>query len=289
MTGLNKKSALGKGLSVLLGDEPAAPSRPGLATLGVEEIKPNRRQPRKQFPGAELQELAESIREHGVLQPLIVRRTADGHQIVAGERRWRAAQLAGLREVPVVIREASDQATLELALVENIQRQDLNPVEEAMAYQDLLDFGLTQQEVAQRVGRSREAVANSLRLLRLPQPVVEMIAQGKLSEGHGRALAGASSLGEAEVIRLAQTAAALGLSVRQTEALVRQAAKPQAAAESSAVSAEERWALEQITSALKSRVEVRHRNGKGRVIIHFQNHGELERLINIFKSGSLRK
>ena len=178
---------LGRGLDALLGD--AAQAEP-VTTLPVQKLEPNPLQPRKLFEEDELQDLADSIAQHGVIQPLTVRPGENGYyQIIAGERRWRAARMAGLRTVPVVVIEADDRTAMELALIENLQRQDLNPMEEAMGYKQLIDeYGLTQNDVAERVAKSRPAVANSLRLLSLPSSIAQMVTAGTISAGHGRAL-----------------------------------------------------------------------------------------------------
>jgi ParB family chromosome partitioning protein len=198
----------------------AAPGR-ALLQLPLEAIERNPDQPRKRFEEAKLEELAASIREHGVVEPILVRREGTRYRILAGERRWRAAQRAGLREIPAVIREASDRQAFELALVENLQRADLNAIEEAEAYQVLVDdHGLTQEDVAARVGKERSTVANALRLLRLPEEVRDTVREGRLDMGHARALLGLDSA--EEIRRMAQRAVKESLSVRALEALVRQ-------------------------------------------------------------------
>ena len=211
---------LGKGLGALLGDfaEETAEKSP-YQHLPLHKVEPNPHQPRQNFDETELQALADSITEHGILQPLTVRELASGYyQIIAGERRWRAARLAGLQEVPAVIIEADDKKVMELALIENLQRQDLNPVEEALGYHSLMqDHGLTQEDAARRVGKSRPAVANALRLLQLPEEVLEMLRLGKLTAGHARAVLSIGS--EKKQREAAQKIAALGLSVRQAELL----------------------------------------------------------------------
>ena len=211
---------LGKGLGALLGDfqeEPAAKSPYQL--LPLHKVEPNPNQPRRDFDAEELQSLADSIAEHGVVQPLTVREVGGGYyQIIAGERRWRASRLAGLREIPAVVIEADDKKTMELALIENLQRQDLNPVEEAQGYQTLMtEYGMTQEETAKQVGKSRPAVANALRLMSLCPEVLELVKAGKLSAGHARAVL---SLKEAKKQQeAAQKIVNLGLSVRQAELL----------------------------------------------------------------------
>ncbi len=217
---------LGKGLGALLGESALSePSPDGAVRLPLQKVEPNPLQPRKTFEPEALDELAASIREHGVIQPLTVRKMPSGfYQIIAGERRWRAARLAGLDEVPVVIIEADDKKAMELALIENLQRADLNPIEEAQGYQQLMqEYGMTQEQAAARVGKSRPAVANAMRLLALPQPVLELVRSGKLSAGHARALLALKTPGEQHAV--AQKVIALQLSVRQTEAMCKKMSK----------------------------------------------------------------
>ncbi|MDD5955081.1 MAG: ParB/RepB/Spo0J family partition protein [Firmicutes bacterium] len=220
------QKGLGKGLGALLGDfseEPAEKSAYQL--LPIYKVEPNPDQPRQDFDEAELQALSESISEHGIIQPLAVRELKSGYyQIIAGERRWRAARLAGLAEVPAVIIEADDRKVMELALIENLQRQDLNPVEEAQGYQSLIrDYGLTQEEAAARVGKSRPAVANALRLLGLSPEVLEKVRSGDLSAGHARAVLSLKT--PKKQLEATQKIIALGLSVRQAELLCRNMSK----------------------------------------------------------------
>ena len=225
------KKGLGKGLGALLEDftEIPADSTP-YQLLPIHKVEPNRSQPRQDFDEEELEALSESIARHGILQPIAVRQLDSGYyQIVAGERRWRAARMANLKEVPVVVIEADDRTAMELALIENLQRQNLNPVEEALGYQSLIaDYGMTQEESAQRVGKSRSAVANALRLLNLPEEILLQLRQGGLSAGHARAILSLKS--EKKQLEAAQKIAALGLSVRQAELLCKnmeRAPKPQ--------------------------------------------------------------
>ncbi len=211
-----KQRGLGKGLEALFADNSTEGAQ-GTVTLNLNEIEPNREQPRKRFDEEALTQLAESIREHGVLQPLLVKPQPSGsYLLVAGERRWRAARMAGLTEVPVIIRELSEQEAMEIALIENLQREDLNPIEEAQGYKELMDsFGFTQDQVAKRVGKSRSAVANALRLIGLPKEIFPLLENGSLSAGHARALL---SLGdEAEMIETARLAVEKNLTVRDLE------------------------------------------------------------------------
>lgn len=220
-----KKGGLGKGLDILFAEN-AIEEEGKTVSLPIGDIEPNRAQPRKQFDGDALKELADSIAQHGVLQPLLVRPMAGGnYQLVAGERRWRASRMAGLTEVPVVIREMTDQQAAELALIENLQREDLNPMEEAMGYRTLMEnYGLTQEETAQAVNKSRPAVANALRLLHLPEAVTRMVAGGELSAGHARAILSFET--EEEQLDAAAAAVDRRLSVRELERMAKTARSP---------------------------------------------------------------
>ena len=280
------KGGLGKGLEALFADN--STDEAAVSTLAVSEIEPNRGQPRKQFDPAALADLADSIRQHGVLQPLVVRPMPDGsYQLVAGERRGRAARMAGLSQVPVVIKELSDSETMALALIENLQREDLNAIEEAMGYRDLMEnFGLTQEQVSAKVGKSRPVVTNALRLLGLPEEVRGLLSEGKLSAGHARALL---SLGEEELIRQAAAdTVKKGLSVRQVEALAKRqkqqkaAPKPQNAWDQSFF-AEVELALSQ---CLARKVKVEGENGRGRLVIEFYDEDDLRSIASsLEKSG----
>lgn len=226
MNGSGKRQALGRGLAALIpasSDTGAvqAPVGSGLRTLDIESIHPSSKQPRKHFDDSRLDELAESIRSQGIIQPLVVRvREGGGFELVAGERRWRAAQRAGLHQVPAVVREVAESQAFEMALVENLQREDLNPIEEAEGYQRLVaEFGYTQESLSARVGKDRSTVANALRLLKLPPAVRSMVIDGRLNMGHARALLGLES--DPVIERVARQAASRGLSVRQVESLVK--------------------------------------------------------------------
>ena len=218
-----KKNGLGKGLDALFLDNAIDESGGSVSRLPINDIEPNRDQPRKTFDEEALGELSKSIADHGVIQPLLVRPMTDGsYQLIAGERRWRASRMAGLTEVPVVIREMSDSEAMELALVENLQREDLNPIEEARGFQLLMEtYALTQEQAASRVGKSRPAVANAMRLLLLPDDVLQMVETGALSAGHARALLGLAQ--SDDMVALAKQIVEKGLSVRETERLVKTA------------------------------------------------------------------
>ncbi len=273
---MSKRTGLGKGLEALIptGDEPAR----GLAQVPVAAITPNPMQPRTATDPDTLAELADSIREHGLLQPIIVTRQGpDQYQLIAGERRWQAARLVGLASVPAIIKEASPQEVLELALVENIQRADLNPLEEAHAFRQLVDeFGLTQEQVAQRVGKSRVAVTNVLRLLRLPDEARAALADGSIREGHARALL-ALHTPEAQLAAL-KVVVQKDLSVRQTEELVRRLLAEPPQPKPREVPSPEVQALEQrFRDSLGTKVNLyRDRKGRGRLVIHFFSDEELQ-------------
>lgn len=218
-----KRGGLGKGLDALFVDNETTDA--GTSTLRISEIEPNRDQPRKHFDEKALAELADSIREHGVIQPLLVRPLEDGsYQLVAGERRWRASRMAGLSEVPVVIQELDDEQVMAIALIENLQREDLNPIEEALGFRNLMEtYGMTQEQVAKKLGKSRPAIANALRLLSLPQEVLPMVEAGEISAGHARALL---ALGEQEeMLRVAKLIGEGKLSVRDVEQMSQKAKK----------------------------------------------------------------
>lgn len=283
------KRGLGRGLSALIPSGGPAPEETAGAVmqLPIDDIAPNPRQPRQSMDSRALEELAASIQEHGIIQPLIVTRSdpADGgppYRIVAGERRWRAARLAGLSTVPVIVKDATPQAMLEWALVENLQRADLNPLEMATAYRALMDeFGLTQEDVAARVGKSRVAVANTVRLLRLPDEIKDALTAGQISEGHARALLGLDE--EDAQLRALDLVIRRGLSVRQTEELVRRinAAAEIARRAVAARSPETRALEDRFRAALGTKVDlVRSRRG-GRLVIHFYSEEELQNIYDL--------
>ena len=274
-----KRPALGRGLGALIpGSSPA--ERKGVMNLGIEEIRPDRAQPRRHFDEAHIEELAESIRSKGVLLPLIVRRASDGYVLVAGERRWRAAQKAGLRELPVMVREVSDKEAFEIALIENIQREDLNPVEEAEAYKRLIEeHGLTQEELAARVGKERSTVANALRLLRLPEAIKDAIVDGQLSMGHARALLAISD--EGDLRKAATRVIAENLSVRAVEALVQRLKSKRLPREKrdGHGGAQVRHLVERLQRKLGAKVELKDKGGSGILEIRYANPQELDRVL----------
>lgn len=277
-----KGSRLGRGLDALIPQSKpaAAPASTSSAptVAGIEEVHPNRAQPRTRFDETALDELASSIKELGVVQPIVVRkRAAGGFEIIAGERRWRAAQRAGLREVPIVVSDLSGTAAFEAAIVENLQREDLNPVETARAFQRLLDdYKHSQDTIAQKIGKDRSTVANALRLLKLPASVLEHIENGELSEGHGRALLTAPSTGARE--KLAKEAIAKQWSVRETERQARHAGEPKA--EPKTKSANVRDLEIRLSKSLGARVTLTD-NGEGKGAIHvaYTSLDELDRIL----------
>ena len=277
-----KRKALGRGLSALI-PEPELPQAPGPAPAGevpTSALDPNPFQPRGSLDPARLAELSASIRESGIVQPILVRRRGERFQIIAGERRFRAAQAAGLATVPVTVRDVDDEHLLELALVENIQREELNSIEEAQAYHRLQDeFRLTQEEIARRVGRDRTTVANTLRLLRLPRELREMVAASRLDAGHARALL---ALDRAEdQVALGREAARRGLSVREVERRVAHLRAPRAAGARPRKDANTRAAEERLHAALGARVEIARRGRGGAIRVLFTGEAELNRLFEL--------
>ena len=285
------RRGLGRGLSALIS---AGDSVGGLRfeEVPISAIRPNTHQPRRNFPATSIKELAASIREVGILQPLVIRSTETGFELIAGERRLRAAKEAGLDRVPVLIRQAGESESMEMALVENLQREDLNPLETAAAYQALMDsFGLTKDQLANRLGKSRAAVTNTLRLTRLPDSIRAMVLAEKLSEGHARALLGLET--EERMLHIAEKVQAQKLSVRKTEELVReQLAEPQEAPESEKTRGEQEFvdeygeASRQIQDALMLPTRVRPSRKGGRLEIRFREKEELEALVALLIANS---
>ena len=282
----SRQRGLGKGLAVLLGETPedtAAPpaAEPGEKSVNIERLSPGRFQPRTHFDETEIDALAASIRQQGIIQPLLVRPLAENpgaYEIIAGERRWRAAQRAGLHEVPVIIREIDDDSALEMALVENLQRQDLGPIEEAEAFRRLIDeFGHTQEEIAESLGKSRSHIANTMRLLGLPEAVREMLEAGTLSAGHARSL-----LGAADPAALAAQVVKKGLNVRQTEGLVRRMQKGSGgkpAAQDERIDPNIRALENELTTNLGLRVKITPKGEGGSLSISYRSLEQLEGLL----------
>lgn len=277
-----KKGGLGTGLDALFLDNSATENGTSAVKLGIHEIEPNRDQPRKVFDEKALQELAKSIEKNGIIQPLLVRPMSDGsYQLVAGERRWRAAHIAGLHEVPVTIREMTDEEASVFALIENLQREDLNPVEEAQGLKSLIDtYGFTQEEAADRVGKSRVAVTNTLRLLKLPQSVLALLDEGKITAGHSRALLSLDD--EKEMLRIADSAIANELSVRQVEKMVKYAVQGEKTAPKKRDKKRDKYYDEvelALTEALGRKVKVYlSKGGKGTLEFEFFGKEDLTQL-----------
>ena len=278
-----KKDVLGRGIGALIPQKsaeapaPAGPRPTGLLEVPIEHITPNPYQPRKSFNDASLEELARSIREHGIVQPLVVTRAGDRFKLIAGERRYRAAQKAGLTTVPVVVKEMlAEGDALQITLIENIQREDLNPIEEAIAYHQLHEeFGLTQEEISKRVGKERSTVANFLRLLKLPEPVKRLLGSGQLSMGHARALLAVESAKKQE--QLAERVVKRGLSVRQTEVLAADTAPKQEKKEKEK-DVFTRDAEERLTRSLRTKVEIDRKRRGGVIRVRFASEDDLIRI-----------
>ena len=265
-----------------------AGSKSGAMFVKISSVEPNINQPRKQFDEDALLELSESVKQYGILQPLLVSEKKDYYEIIAGERRWRAAKLAGLKEVPVIVKEFTDQELVEISLIENIQREDLNPVEEAMAYKRLIDeFHLKQDEVAERVGKSRTAVTNSMRLLKLSEKVQQMLIDEMITAGHARAILAISDKEKQETV--AMKVFDEKLSVRETEALVKRMLEPPKTEKKSKFTTAEDAIYESLEEKMKSimgtRVQIhRKKNDKGKIEIEYYSKDELERIIDLFES-----
>ena len=279
MTDNKRKSGLGRGLSALLDDIAAPPTAaaPGIVRLPVADIVPNPGQPRRQFDETAMAELVASVKTHGVLQPILVRRFNGRHQIIAGERRWRAAQAAGLHEIPVVVRQLDDRQISEIALIENIQRADLNAIEEAEGFSRLIEqFGLNQESLARAVGKSRSHVANTLRLLNLPTTIREHLRAGRLSAGHARALLGAE-----EPEKLAAQILTRGLSVRQAEAMAAAQPKNPEARRTNAKDSDTLALERQLLERLGLQVAIKHFGKGGQVTISYNDLDQLDGLIRL--------
>ena len=280
---MTARQALGKGLGALIPEKP--PSEPegkrAYHVCGIEEIKPNPHQPRKNFVDEQLKELVDSIREKGILQPLIVRRKSDGFELIAGERRWRAAQKAGMKEVPIIIKDVSESEMVELSLIENIQREDLNPIEEAEAFKGLMEqFHLTQEEISKKVGKDRATIANTIRLLKLPPEIKQSLTDGKITMGHARAFL---SLEGADKQRFVlKKLLSSGLSVRQIENLVRKLRSKASPARKKAYSD---WTslIEELQRTLGTKVKIVGKRHRGRIEIEFFSPDELDRIIELLR------
>ena len=284
--------ALGRGLDALLGDSTLHAQEGGSVTLPISQVEPGLNQPRKHFDEEALAELAESIRQHGVLQPLTVRRLSSGYyQIIAGERRWRAARMAGLLEVPALIIEADDRKVMEIGLIENLQREDLNPMEEAAGYRTLIqEYGLTQEEAAHRVSKSRPAVANAMRLLSLPQEVQWLIEQGNLSAGHGRALLALE--GAENQIAFAEEIMGKKWSVRETEERIRRLNQEEPPAKENPEHPHAIYfkdAEKKLTDRLSRRVTITQGKKKGKIALEYYDQEDLNALMKALETLNLER
>ncbi|MCL1808358.1 MAG: ParB/RepB/Spo0J family partition protein [Clostridiales bacterium] len=293
-----KVKGLGKGLEALFGDVEIRPSETGeeydgeprqdgalIQYVDINDIKPNSTQPRQVFNEEKIDELAASIAAHGVIQPILLRKSGGGFEIVAGERRWRAARKAGLKQVPGMVKELTQEQLMIVALIENIQREDLNPMEEAEAFQKMCsEFGFTQEDVSFNVGKSRPYITNSLRLLRLPEEIQKMVLEGKLTNGHARALLSAESI--EKQFRIAEKIIADGLSVRETEKLAREASqKSEAARKKNLARKTDIIEIEaELKEILGTKVTLKHKGKGGKLEIGYFSREELERLIEIFRA-----
>jgi ParB family transcriptional regulator, chromosome partitioning protein len=278
---VEKRPALGRGLSALIPDAPAAPAAVERSLdVDIDLLRPNRYQPRTVMDDSKIEELARSIKANGIIQPIVVRKADNGYEIIAGERRWRASQRAGLLKVPVVVRDIPEERLLAAALIENIQREDLNPIEEALAYRRLADeYQLTQEQIADSVGKDRSSVANYLRLLKLPNEVRTNVAAGALSMGHARALL--ALVDEAAQLRIARDIIARNLSVRETESIVKKGVDDGQPREEKVKDVHTRAAEEKLRFAMGTRVRIVRKGKGGRIEIDFQSEDELHRIYEL--------
>ena len=277
-----QRKALGKGLGALIPELPEKPGGrlEGMILVDLDEIRPNPLQPRRIFNQEKIEELAGSIRENGILQPLIVKKAREGFELIAGERRWRAAQKAGLAKVPIIVKEVGDKSRLELSLIENIQREDLNVIEEAEAYQKLVDeFGYTQDLIAQRVGKGRTSITNALRLLKLNRKIKDDLMQDKINMGHARAYLGLDS--SAQQVEAHAQVVKKQLSVRQTEQLVKRMKSGAPAPLPSPSGSEHEFMVHELRKILGTKVSIRQKGKRGKLIIEFYSPGELERIFEL--------
>lgn len=272
------KKGLGKGLGALIAS--AETEEAGIKELRINEVEPNTEQPRKHFNDEKLSQLAESIKQHGIVQPLIVKKAGDTYKIVAGERRWRAARLAGLDTVPVIIRELSSKQVMEIALIENLQREDLNPIEEAEAYEKLInDFGMTQEEISKTVGRSRPAIANSIRLLSLQDKLRSFVINGDISSGHARALL---SIDDKDLqLKALDEIIKRSLNVRETEALVKNLLTRKEKKKAVKLNEEYQAIEDKLRNFFGTKVKLLNGRKNGRILIEYYSVEELDRIVNI--------
>jgi len=272
------KKGLGKGLGALIDTGNILVDNSGIVELKITEIEPNKEQPRKNFNQEKLQALAESIRQHGVVQPIIVKKQENGYTIIAGERRWRAAKMAGLKTIPSIIKDLSSRETMEIALIENLQREDLNPIEEAEAYQKLMDeHGMTQEELSRLVGKSRAAIANSVRLLTLPDRIKDMLVNEQLTPGHARTLITVEDT--EKQLKLAEIIVEKNLSVRETEKMVNEKKNNRAVRKNVTKDANILDIEEKLKGILGTKVELKHNKNKGKIIIEYYSDDDFNRII----------
>ncbi len=276
------KRGLGKGLGALI-PETEERAENSVMQIKVTEVIPNEKQPRRHFSDEALKELSESIKEHGVVQPIIVQKVDGGYGIIAGERRWRASRLAGLKAIPAIVKDCSNVEVMEIALIENLQREDLNAMEEAYAYRSLMEeYKMTQEEIAKRIGKSRPAIANSLRLVNLPDRIKTFLMNGNLSAGHARALLAIE--GEKKQLEIAERIIEQQLNVRQVEKLAQEKEKSTAkASKSSKVEIEIKEIEERLMAVLGTKVMIRHKKGKGTIEIEYYSNEELDRIIEFME------
>lgn len=291
-----KKKGLGKGLDALFAsteintkeiniNNTSENADNGISYININDIKPNESQPRKTFDEEKIGELSDSIKEHGLIQPIVLRKAKKGYEIVAGERRWRACRKAGLKEVPCIIKELTDEENMLIAIIENMQREDLNPIEEAEGLnQMIVTYGLTQAEVSKSVGKSRPYITNALRLLKLPEEVRDMVSNGELSSGHARAIAGVS--GKTAQIKMAEKVVREGLSVREIEKLIKEEAAPakRPAKRRAEKNADVKRVEEDLKAVLGTKVNLAQSGKKGKIEIEYYSREELERLIELLKT-----
>jgi len=282
------KRGLGKGLSALIPDLPEENTTGQVKMVPINEIEPNKEQPRKNFDEEKMEELSQSIKEHGIIQPLIVKKQGNFYVIVAGERRWRAARMAGLDEVPVIIQDYSNDEVMEISLIENLQRQDLNPIEEAKAFETLINaFSLKQEEVAKRVGKSRSAIANTLRLLQLDESIQELLIEGRISEGHARALLTLPK--KADQILVVDKILKDNISVRETEKLVKEILeKPKKKKKKETISPIIKDIENKMKQILGTKVQITKGRKKGKIEIEYYSDEDLERILYLIQSSENR-
>lgn len=276
------KRGLGKGLGALI-PENEEKVQNAIIELKITDVEPNDKQPRRAFDDQALADLSESIKEHGVVQPIIVRQVGSGYQIIAGERRWRASRLAGKKSIPAIIKDCSNLEVMELALIENLQREDLNSIEEALAYKSLIEeYNMTQEEISKKIGKSRPAIANSLRLLQLPQVIKAMIAEGKITQGHARALLAIED--EKKQLEMAEKIISQQLNVRQIEKLAKETRhKEKIQTSPDAYQIEIHQLEERLKAALGTKVTIQYKNNKGKIEIEYYSNEELDRILDLLE------